>query len=60
MDGTQQSSKMAESNFDFFTSLYFALKISVNNIFSSRSNSESLEGVWMISFVLFSSLARAY
>ena len=52
-----------EPNFDLSTSLHLTFNISVNNkatTFWSRSNSETLEGVWIISFVLFSSLARAY
>ena len=52
-----------EPNFDLFTYLHLTLNISVNNKatnFSSRSNSETLKGVWIILFVLFSSLVRAY
>ena len=66
MDGTVQSNKMAEPNepnFDLFTSLHLTFNISVNNramTFWSWSNSETWEGVWIILFVLFSSLGRAY
>ena len=65
-DGTEQSNKMAEPNepnFDLFSSLHLTFNISVNNktmTLWSRSNSETKEGVWIFSFALFSSLARAY
>ena len=60
-DGAKQSNKMAEpneTNFDLpvFTSLHLTFNTSVNNkatTFWLRSNSETLEGVWIISRVDF-------
>ena len=45
------------------TYIHLNFNILVNNkatTFWSLSSSETVEGVWIISFVLFSSLARAY